>query len=45
LVDGVDGEGDEPRVGVAPVPFWTGVQAIPNQKAAAASPRKPSLVF
>ena len=45
LVDGVDGQGDEPRVGVAPVPFWAGAQAIPNQKAAPASPRQPSFVY
>ena len=39
LIDGVDGEGDEPRVGTARVPFWAGAQADPNQTAVPASPR------
>ena len=30
LIDGVDDEGDEPRVGAARVPFWAGAQVTPN---------------
>ena len=40
LIDGVDGEGDEARVGVVRVPFWT--QVNPNQTAVPASPRQPT---
>ena len=42
LIDGVDDEADEPRVGVAQVPFWAGAQVSPNQKAVPASPRLPT---
>ena len=40
--DGVDDEGDEPRVGVARVAFWAGAQVNPNQTAVPASPRQPT---
>ena len=43
LIDGVDDEGDEPRVGVARVPFWAGAIVNPNQTAVVpASPRRPT---
>ena len=42
LIDGVDDEGDEPRVGVARVPFWADAQANPNQTAVPACPRQPT---
>ena len=42
LLDGVDDEGDQPGVGVARVPFWTGAQVNPNQTAVQASPRQPT---
>ena len=41
LIDGVDDEGDEPRVGAARAPFWAGAQVNPNQKAVPAHPRQP----
>ena len=37
LVDGVDDEGDELRVGVARVTFWAGAQVSPNETAGQAS--------
>ena len=40
LIDGADGEGDEPRVDVAWVPFWAGTQVNPNQAFVRASPRQ-----
>ena len=42
LIDGVDDEGDEPRVGVARLPFWAGAQVNPNLTAVSASPRHPT---
>ena len=42
LIDEVDDEGDEPRVGVARLPFWAGGQVNPNQTAVPASPRQPT---
>ena len=33
-------EGDEPRMGVARVPFWSGAQFHPNQIAVPVSPRQ-----
>ena len=41
LIDGVDMD-DEPRVGVARVPFWVGAPVTPNQAAVPASPRQPA---
>ena len=41
LIDGVDID-DEPRVGVARVPFWVGAPVTPNQTAVPASPRQPA---
>ena len=40
LIDGVDDEGDEPRVSVARVPFWAGAPVNPNQTAVPAFPRQ-----
>ena len=39
LIDGVDDEGDEPRVSVARVPFWAGAHVNPNQTAVPAFSR------
>ena len=37
LIDGVDDEGDEPRVCVVRVPLWAGAPVNPNQTAVPAS--------
>ena len=42
LIDEVDDEADEPRVGVAQVPFWAGAQVSPNHTAVPASPTHPT---
>ena len=45
LIDGVDDEGDEPRVGAARVPFWAGAQVNPNQTGVPVSPRQPARYY
>ena len=40
LIDGVDDEGDQPRVCMVWAPFWAGAHVNPNQTAVPASPRQ-----
>ena len=40
--EGVDGAGNEPRVGLTRIAFWAGAQVHPNKTAAPASPRQPT---
>ena len=42
LIDGVDDEGDQPRVCMVWAPFWAGAHVNPNQTAVPASPRQPT---
>ena len=42
LIDGVGDEGDDPRVGMARVPFWAGDQVNSKKTVVPASPRQPT---
>ena len=42
LIDEIDDEGDEARVGMARVPFWAGDQVNLKKTVVPASPRQPT---